>query len=332
MHVTSADVLQALHRAAGLPIISDFYTHLYSPGDLAVHDQTLFDALTLVADSMHLRWTRDGDTGGESTRSAGNRSWLQFRSASYYDDRLKEVPNRLLSRWAAARRQRGTLSLDDLCEIVQLPDAPLDAAGPADGARAYSGLAEWDLARNHHLRPHLRFLAELASAQRQEAASPAGLAFSRMSLPQQQRYIALGLRFDEQPLQSLEELAGAMMRVVYTQPGGFEWLPPGPNWHQWVVPVMPGAEGTRAVMTPVVARTREAALAAARQLDLHLLEAILPEARRLNPAVQTASHVPEAGEIKSTELDLTIVYVPGLSNRRNISLVSTHSDYHLNSW
>ena len=57
-----------------------------------------------------------------------------------------------------------------------------------------------------------------------------GLAFTRMSLPQQQRYIALALRFDDQPLQSLEELNGAIMRVVYTHPGGYEWLPPGPNW------------------------------------------------------------------------------------------------------
>ena len=46
----------------------------------------LFDALDHLADGMRLHWSKDG-------------SWLRFRSTSYYDDRLKEVPhNRLLAR------------------------------------------------------------------------------------------------------------------------------------------------------------------------------------------------------------------------------------------
>ena len=47
---------------------------------------------------MRLRWRREAET-----RAGG--AWLEFRSASFYDDRLKEVPNRLLDRWATARRQ-----------------------------------------------------------------------------------------------------------------------------------------------------------------------------------------------------------------------------------
>ena len=45
-----------------------------------------------------------------------------------------------------------------------------------------------------------------------------------------------------------------------------------------------------------------------------------------NP-IESLSH-----DIKSTDLDLRIVYVPGLSNRRNISLVATHVDFHNSSW
>jgi len=44
---------------------------------------------------MGLRW------------SLADGNWLQFRSAGYYNDRLKEVPNRLLTRWAAAREAQG---------------------------------------------------------------------------------------------------------------------------------------------------------------------------------------------------------------------------------
>jgi hypothetical protein len=186
--------------------------------------------------------------------------------------------------------------------------------------------------RNEHLRPHLRFLAELTSGQRQEAMSPAGLPFTKLSLPQQQRYIALALRYDEKPLQSLDELEGAIVRVVHTQPGSFEWLPPGPNWYRWVAPVVPGREGRRAIMPPVLGRTRDETLAAARRLDTRLLEAILPEAQRLRPEIQGAALVPDAGEIIPTEQNLRIVYIPGLSNRRNISIVGRREDFHNSTW
>jgi len=69
-----------------------------------------------------------------------------------------------------------------------------------------------------------------------------------------------------------------------------------------------------------------------RQIDPRLLEAILPEARRRYPQCQTASQVPEAGEIKPTDLDLRVVYVPGLSSKRNLHFVSPDSDFHNSSW
>jgi RNA polymerase sigma-70 factor (ECF subfamily) len=158
--VISADVLEALHRATGQPIISDYYTRLYEPQTVTARDTPLFDALNRLADTMRMRWNKETD-------------WLQFRTASFYDDRLKEVPNRLLSRWVASRRQHGVLSLDDLCEIAELRDAQLDAGEMAEGARDYLGLAEWDLARDGLLRPHLRFLASLMPSQRQEATTAA---------------------------------------------------------------------------------------------------------------------------------------------------------------
>jgi hypothetical protein len=246
-----------------MPIVSDFYTRLYDPASLIMAEQPLFDALNRLTDTMDFRWSKDGE-------------WLQFRSARFYHDRIKEVPNRLLSRWAASRRQRGVLALDDLVEIAGLSDAQLDAADMAEGARDCWGLTEWSMARSETLRPDLRFLAELIPSQRQEALSPAGLAFSKLSLPHQQRYMALALRFDDRPLQSLEELEGAVLRVEYTHPGDFEWRPSASNSYCWVAPLVPGPEGRRALMPPIRGRTREEALAAARRLDARLLEALLP--------------------------------------------------------
>jgi hypothetical protein len=312
--VTTADVLEAVHRATGMPIVADYYTRLYPPGKLSVVDHPLFDALNQLADEMRLRWNKDagaGEPGG----------WLQFRSTTYYDDRLKEVPNRLLERWAASRRQHGRLTIDDLMEIVQLSDAQLDAT---EGAREIWGLEEWDLARSTVQRPHLRFLAGFTPAQREEALSPAGLAFTRMSLPQQQRFIAFGLEHDDRPLQSLDELAGSVLRVDYTQPGWFEWRPPGPDVLRWVVPVEPVPGGRRALRPPVRARTRQDALAAARRFDPQLQQAMRQVIHRLDPRAEATTA--EDAEIVPTRLDLTIIYVPGDTNRRPLHILRSQQD------
>ena len=84
-----------------------------------------------------------------------------------------------------------------------LSDAQLDAREMAEGAKELYGLTEWDLACYKTQRPHLRFLASFTPEQRQEAMSPAGLPFSRMSLQQQQQFLTFALYPDEGPLQSL---------------------------------------------------------------------------------------------------------------------------------
>lgn len=211
--VTSADVLEAVHRATGIPIAADYYTHLYAPSVVSVRNMPLFDALNRLSDAMRLRWNKEGE-------------WLQLRSTSFYDDRLKEVPNRLLSRWAAARRQHGILTLDDLVEIAQLPDAQLDAAEIAEGARDCWGLAEWRLAHSEQLRPSLRDLVGFTPAQRLEMMSSTGLPFTKMSLAQQQGFLS-HLR-SPHPFEWPEDLVGATLRVQYTQPGWFTWRVPGP--------------------------------------------------------------------------------------------------------
>jgi hypothetical protein len=238
--VTSADVLEALHRATGRPVVADFYTRLYPLDEITAQKMPLFDALNRLADRMHLRWQKEDD-------------WLQFRSASYFHDRLKEVPNRLLTRWAASRRQHGALTLDDLTQIAQLTDAQLDAASMAEGAERCYGLAEWELPRVTWLREQLRYLAGFTPAQRQEMQSPAGLSFRKMTLPQQQQFVALSW-FSR----SLEELAGWTLRVQYILPGGFEWFQPG-----WRHNLPPRVRET----------TRMAALQAARRIDPDLTEA-----------------------------------------------------------
>jgi hypothetical protein len=273
---TTADVLEALHRASGRPIVADYYTRLYEPAAVSVEERPLFDALNQLGDAMRMHWTKEG-------------AWLQFRSATFYHDRLKEVPNRLLFRWAAARREHGELTLDDLIEISQLTDAQLLAESMAEGARDCFGLEEWDLAAGS-LRPHLRFMTALNSEQRQWATSADGLVFSRMTLAQQQQFIALGLGDLANRIRSLEELAGATVRVDYTWPGWFQWgAPPAPK----------GSLRPQIGPWRVRERTREAALRAARRLD--------PQA--------------DAAQLVETTLDLRFIYLWSSGGQRSLRFV-----------
>jgi RNA polymerase sigma-70 factor (ECF subfamily) len=307
---STADVLKAVHRATGLPIVADFYTRLYQPDEVSVKNLPCFDALNQVADTMRLRWHKEGE-------------WLQFRSTSYYDDRLKEVPNRLLTRWAGARRQRGFLPLDELLEIVQLPDAQLDGADMAEGARDCYGLKEWDLARNEIVRADWRYLASLTPEQRRQAMSPEGLAFTRMSLAQQQQFLTHGVT-KYQSLRSLEELAGAVLRVEYIQPGEFEWEPAAMGtWLRWVVPLEPGPQGHRTLVPPIRARTPEETVQAARRIEPRLREALSNGFRMPADKVDQALQ----GKIVPTRLDLQIAYIPGTSNRLMPRMVSYAGDH-----
>jgi hypothetical protein len=323
--VTSADVLEALHRATGMPIIADFYTRLYKVETVSLRNQSLFDALNHLADAMRLHWHKESGPAAEPTRRVpseggwGTRPWLQFRSASYYHDRLKEVPNRLLRRWQAARREQGILTLDDLVEIAGLPDAPLDAREMAEGAKEIWGMAEWDLASSGNLRPQLHYLASFTPTQRQEALSPAGLAFTKMTLAQQQQFIANAIYGRAAPLQSLDELAGAVLRVDYTQPGWFEWPAPE-DFRRWAMTIEPGPEGRREPHAPIRERTREAARQALREVQSRMREIFLKFAPKQQVPIEEAEKVLQKMEVSPTQLYLAIVYIPGTSNRRPIHM------------
>jgi hypothetical protein len=308
--LTPADVLEALHQATGLPVVSDYYTRLYKPEVVSISNQPLYDALNRLTDTMRLRWDKERDGG-----------WLQFRSTSFYNDRIKEVPNRLLARWFASRRQHGVLTLDDLCEIAQLPDAQLDGAEMTVGARECYGLAEWGLPCDLSLRPHMRYLAGFTPAERQEAMSAAGLPFTRMPLAQQQGFVARALIPEAGPLQSLDELAGAILRVDYSLPGSYEWhVPSSAPFLQWVLPVPPG---TRAPRPLVRERTREAALQVAQRISPRVRERIVHAERLLKPDVTEADIAPQPSQIVPTRLDLTVLYIPGASHARLITWTST---------
>jgi hypothetical protein len=282
-------VLEALHRATGMNLVSDYYTRLFRPEDVSVQNLSRFDALNRLADAMRMRWRKEGGAGGERG------SWLQFRSTSFFNDRLKEVPNRLLDRWAAARRRKGALTLEEMVEIAQLSDAQLDSETMAEGARLLYGLAEWNLARDGFLRPNWRFLAGFTPEQRRAAQGSAGLPFRQMPLAQQQRFLALALGSGIDRMDLLDDLAGASLRVEYVPPVGFQL-----KGSQTTTLFDHGLDAPR-----VWAQTREAALQLARQAD---------------PNANKAQIIP-------AELGVTFTYRLGGPNARLTPMI-VHADAH----
>jgi RNA polymerase sigma-70 factor, ECF subfamily len=311
--VTPADLMEAFHRATGLPVVGDHYTRLYPPAEVSVRNVPLFQALNQLADAMRLRWTlADGQ-------------WLQFRSASYYDDRIKEVPNRLLARWSAARQQKGFLSLDNLVEIAGLPDAQLDGAEMAEGAKEIWGLREWDLPRNPILRPHLRSLALFTPEQRQQAMSDEGLPLVKMTLAQQQQFISHAAI--ELPM---ENLGGAVLRIEYTRPGEFQWGDPRMvwSWTRWCVIREHGRQGWWTPRPSVRARTREGVMEALLRLDPALREGATHQhpRRAQELASEPPPPVPPEAQIFPTELNLVILYIASRSNEYLIRIEGRRTD------
>jgi hypothetical protein len=113
--------------------------------------------------------------------------------------------------------------------------------------------------------------------------------------------------------------------VDYRPPGGFEWRVPGSYWLPWVVPLEPGEKGRRVFVPAARGRTREEALAALRQVDPAIREAVLKTAGRYDPRL-AESPPPEEAQIVPTELGLTILYLPGDTNARCVKFRQTGAD------
>src|SRR3569833_2013898 len=101
------------------------------------------------------------------------------RSSSYFWDKLKEVPARLLRRWEA-HHQNGPVPQDDVLEMAQCSDAQHDSKVEGYVVGHCFNLEEWGIAGSGgayrvalpggpYMRKYLRFLAGLNGVQRERA-------------------------------------------------------------------------------------------------------------------------------------------------------------------
>jgi hypothetical protein len=202
---TSADVMEAIHKASGMDVIADYYTKFYVPAEISCTGATLFAGLSQISDRMRTRWSKQ-------------EGWLQLRSTGFFNDRLQEVPTRLLRSWAAARKDKGHLGVDELIEMAQLADAQLDAAAAGLGARAQHGLVEWELVHNGNLRAYWRFMGSLSTGQRATLMSASGLSLDKLRPSIQERFVATVIPRTELAGMGWVDLSNATLKLEYQPP------------------------------------------------------------------------------------------------------------------
>jgi hypothetical protein len=230
-YALSADAWEAIHQATGLPIVADFYTHLFPLGKLSVDQRSLFEALCTVGDALGTKWRKDGD-------------FLLCRSTSYFWDKLKEVPNRYLQRWARDRDANSGLPLADFLEMAMMADQQLDSDPVAQGIEHYWGLPEWAWLSHHlssALRENARCLALLTPDQLRRTLEPDGIPLRALTPTQQQR--VMQLQYEKQQVEqrawgpaepfSPSQLAAAAIRAMYVPDGwyvAYETAPFSPSY------------------------------------------------------------------------------------------------------
>src|SRR5207247_419288 len=126
------------------------------------------------------RWRKEGD-------------FLLGRSATYYWDKRKEVPNRYLQHWQQEKRDRPGLSIDSLMEMVSMPEEELNSRIVGEAIQHCWGLQEWgELMPNPFRgdtpgRHYMRLLAELTPEHRRRAFAPGGLPLTELTPAAHQR-------------------------------------------------------------------------------------------------------------------------------------------------
>lgn len=174
----SGDVWEAIHRATGLPVVADSFSHLYPISKVTTERTSVFEALCAVSDAMGVRWRKGDD-------------FLLGRSASYLWDERREVPNRYLIRWARDQEASGGLPVSDFLEMATMSDQQLDSDLMAQAMEQYWRLPDWALLASHSLpskRQDARCLALLKQDQLRRALEPAGIPFGALT-PSQQRAV-----------------------------------------------------------------------------------------------------------------------------------------------
>ena len=245
-HIMAADVWEEVHKRTGLPVIADSYTRLYPLADGTIHEKPLYEALNKVADALASRWKMEG-------------AFLACRTANFFWNRMKEVPNHLLTRWQQNSLNPQGLPLNDFLEMADLSEAQLDSQIVGDAVTYCWGLNEWDaLGRPigyYTPRPFARYLAHLSPALRQQFITPEGVAFSDLSGDDRAEFVRAAQAVGKNSYIDFENMATCRYRMEYIPARVYVWKPGPDHKYQMEVTISdPTAEGALAKARKVDAK------------------------------------------------------------------------------
>jgi hypothetical protein len=165
------DLLPDLGRTYGVGFLSDAY---WESPSITADEVSAQEPITLAALLDRL--------AGERFRWDHRGNLVRLRSRSWFFERPREVPLRLIRRWQALHETRGALPIDAYVEmavglterqVAGLPSASVEAGLPLDF---------WDVYPSRHV---LRLYASLLPAQQQALWQGTALSVARMSPAQQ---------------------------------------------------------------------------------------------------------------------------------------------------
>jgi hypothetical protein len=170
------DMLPDLARTYGIQILADAYSGNGGPNfgvlPAATGPTALFTLLDRYTSFSH-RWDRRG-------------KMIRLRSRTWFLDRPREIPLRLIRNWNEQQEQNGALSLDTyLAMATTLTDAQLDALNSL--SMEHPSLSLYEVARGRHA---LRLYATLSPAQRQQLPRGGTLTVAQMTLPQRRLFLS----------------------------------------------------------------------------------------------------------------------------------------------
>jgi hypothetical protein len=157
-------VLDALARASGYNVLSDYYSDLrtrFNPSPLG--QRPLWQHLNIIAEQYNLEWELRG-------------TWLLFRSRYWYEEEEAESPERLLAPWRSQRSDTGRVSPAEFLQVLSTLSTPQIEALP----RRFPGVAPY----YQPLWPVL--LGSLDSKQRQTLLRGRDLYYHNLTPRQQQ--------------------------------------------------------------------------------------------------------------------------------------------------
>lgn len=164
-------------RTYDVQFLADAYSSAwrsrYTPTPAGATPTALFEHLDRHVQFSH-HWERQGNL-------------IRLRSRTWFLDRPREIPLRLVRSWQEQQRQRGTLTLEKLAGIAtSLTEAQLDGLGAA----VYDEFAGLEISSVSHARQALRLYGAFSAGQRRQLQHGDALPVAQMTRAQQSLFLS----------------------------------------------------------------------------------------------------------------------------------------------